>query len=868
MTCPDKYDLQIASIPLQQTHGLVCDWSKGGAGLKVEASNELKSSKVSTKGDYGVRDANDFFRIVQTDWSEGGGQTTYDREADSENAFWSSRHIDTSKVGSFTIGPAAATSAQTNALPDICAALNYYLVCAWNTTPFLKYSHDNVTWASCGGSSMPASAPTSLCSDGKYVYAAADRVWRGSTVNWELFTSDSEVGIKYVAFTAGILYGAKGDADTQATIGWFNGAGAYTDISPELGSAFNAVGTTFGLVASGNYVFWGVTNGVTTKLYKVMYAGGATKDTFEEVCAFPSGFVGASLYSYLGDIYVGGHFDGTADTLGVGAIYTVIGGSPALLTEVGTDKTKDNRVLSMCAYERNLYFVATGEVWRWDLRYGGYSHWAGPVNSTPLLSYLNIVWIGDWACNAIPGTGAEKDLQGGAATIHGPDDASVSDPSAAIESGALRVTVNGRNAWLQYEAEHGTSDGGTDNISDVTGTTVEVLIPAAFFTPWLWSLKYPTFRFGLNGSVKGIYLRVWYNAGSVWSCGLYSGNLRTNMDTLLGTCSISIAAHTLRLTLKGSSAKFYCDGVLKMSKTATKAASPTKTVWMRTSSPSTGDQDAIYSSLVNEMRWSDDGAYDKRESQTISGVGLACAQDAVWAACTGVGVMKSDPSAYYVPSEPDEAAELVSSQSAGAMPTIDKYFRAIHVQLDGALPTDCTVTVEGTIDGSSFEGQDVTPLDALGDDTESLRVFNIDIIGKNIVYKVHLTGTAELAPVVNEVAVLFKPMPKTPKTYTYFVRCWDSVESRVPGQEWDEDARTVADFIEDIANTVVTVERPGRPAFYGNVEGIEYLEAPPSGRAGGREGLYSLSIRSLGETAEAVAAGPVGPPHGPPHPVF
>ena len=867
MSCPDKYDLQITSIPLQQTHGLVCDWSKGGAGLKVEASNELKSSKVSTKGDYGVRDANDFFRIVQTDWSEGGGQTTYDREADSENAFWSSRHIDNSKVGSFTIGPASSTSDQTNALPDICAALSTYLVCAWNAAPFLKYSHDNVTWTSCSGT-MPASPPTSLCSDGKYVYAAANGVWRGSTTNWALFTA--ETGIDYVAFTAGILYGAKDDTSTTAKLGWFSGAGAYTDLSPLAGSAFNAAGTTFGLVASGNYVYWGVTNGVTTKLYKCMYGGGATKDTFEEVCAFPSGFVGASLYSYLGDVYVGGHFDGTATDLGIGAIYAVIADSPALLTEVGTDKTLDNRVLSMCAYERNLYFVSAGEVWRWDLRYGGYSHWAGPVQSTPLVSYLSIVWIGDWACNAIPGTGAEKNLQGGAATIHSPDDASVSDPSAAILNGAVKVTVNGRNAWLQYEAEHGTDAGGTLLISDGTGTTLEVLTPANLLTPWMYSLAYPTFRFGLNGSSKCIYLRVWYHSGSVWSCGLYSGNLRTNMDTLLGLCTISIAAHTLRLTLKGTSAKFYCDGVLKMSKTATAAASPAKTVWMRTSSPSTGDQDAIYSSLVNQMRWSDDGAYDKRESQTITGVGLACAQDAVWASCSGVGVMKSDPSAYYVPSEPDEAAELVSSQSAGSMPTVEKYFRAIHVQLDGVLPTGCTVAVDGTIDGNAFSGSDVTPLDALGDDTASLRIFNVDIIGKNIVYRVHITGTAELAPVVSEVAVLFKPMPKTPKTYTYFVRCWDAVESRLPGHEWDEDARTVADFLEDIANTVVTVERPGRPAFYGNVEGIEYLEAPPSDRSGGREGLYSLTIRSLGETDAVTPTGPVGSiePGGPPLPHF
>ena len=65
MTCENRYDLRVTDSA-GESHGLLADWGRGGAGLKAGLSSDLKSSSVSTKGDFGVRDATDHFRIVQS----------------------------------------------------------------------------------------------------------------------------------------------------------------------------------------------------------------------------------------------------------------------------------------------------------------------------------------------------------------------------------------------------------------------------------------------------------------------------------------------------------------------------------------------------------------------------------------------------------------------------------------------------------------------------------------------------------------------------------------------------------------------------------------------------------------------------------
>ena len=188
------------------------------------------------------------------------------------------------------------------------------------------------------------------------------------------------------------------------------------------------------------------------------------------------------------------------------------------------------------------------------------------------------------------------------------------------------------------------------------------------------------------------------------------------------------------------------------------------------------------------------------------------------------------------------------------MPTVDKWFNAIDVQLEGPLVIDDSgatdvrwtdVVASWTIDGSDGA--------AVGTVAEgNLMSFPIGTMGRNISTTLTLSSidpgnhtVQQLqTPVVAETAVLFTPAPKTTRLYSYFIRCWEGVQDRLGG-DWDQNAKAVADFLEECANCIVTVERPWGNSYQGKVEGLEYLEAPPSGKTDGREGIYKLQIRDV-----------------------
>lgn len=814
MSCPDKYDIQITDAD-DTSHGLICDWARQGAGLTIDPPNIPRSTDVSTKGSYGVRDANDYFRVVQTDWSEGGAQELYDREADSENAFYSSENIDVSTVGQFSLGPGLVTFTDTDAHAAIIAALydgsSRPLVFLVTTdSPYIKYSYDNVTWADITagtGDDMPDGAPVALATDGQYVYAAdASKVYRGTTTDWSLFETES--GITALAFCSGILYGTKGSTSATAQLGTFTGAlNAWTALSPAVSTAIDASGSTFGLVTSGRFVYWGITNGMVTKVYKAQYGGGSTTDTLQEVASFPTGFVGACMYAYLDTVYVGGHFDGATASTGLGAIYAIVNDAPARLTDVGSDRTADNRVLAMTAYERQLYFVSNQHVWRWDLVHGGYSHWAGPVNSTTVDS--SIVWTKTWDMSDEPTD----------CTITS-SNAGISYASASeVEFTAL--APGGGAAYAQFRS--------TGAVVDTTGTTLEMDLLGYPFT--IWPGKSQSITLAILGSAKDARIVLTNPVGydyADYTAGLYSG---TTLLAALGSFDGLLPA-TWRLTLKNGEANVWKDGTLLASKTAT-TASTTARVQLRWDYPNPAGEPVAYTeAYVDRVRWSDDGAYDPNAVSSFTGYGMAAARDAVWVAGTGVEIQKTSGTA--------TSGHLVASQSSGNMPTVDKYLNALTVQCPNTVPVGGTVGAQVTIDGVG--PQPLTEDATLSD--SYLHWFPIEQTGRRLQSRIDLTATND-SPVVAETAVLFTPMPKTTKLYSYFVRCWNDVESRVSGLLWDEDAETVSDFLESVANTIVTVSRPGRDDYTGKVEGVEYLEAPPSRTANGREGVYKVNIRQV-----------------------
>lgn len=851
MACPQAYDLQLTDAD-GTAHGFICDWSKGGAGLTVEKASNLENSRVSTKGDYGVRDVTDFDRIIQTDWSEGEGQTTYDRDIDSASAYYKSKRVYVGEVGELRIGP-QVTETTDLVRDDDCTTLPAIIAhgddgdlplvygAFTNVTDELKrirYSSDGVSWTDIS-TAGPDDNATAMCSDGQYIYAACGGVvYQGDATGFQSSVGADNTGITHVAFASGYLYAAKGAVGTTAQVGTFDngtwdsttGTANWTEMTPPDGTAINAAGETFGLVSSGNYVYWGVTNNVITKVYKLMYSSIADNVLFQEVCVFPTGFVGRSMYAYLGTIYVGGGFVTDDTDTGIGAIYAIINDQPALLTDVGTRSEEDNHVRAMTAYARSLYFVANADIWRWDLVRGGYSHHAGPLNSNEVIDYDTITWGLDWSCDVVPGTGAEED-----ATLSTLGASSVSFGNAQM---LITLSENG-GAWRKY-----TTTNSQTSMNNAIGTTMEVDIPDPLATEaeFLSGVHDTGFVMSIqDGTLAALVEMQRSRTSNLVTVKLMSGTNHVSSSTV-ATASfndVTYGGSTIRFTLKGTIAKVFLDDALLCSGTISTATTD-KSVYIQAYRLISGAADDDVS--IKEVRMSDDGAYEPGAYTTVTGVGIAALGDKIVAACSGYGHSVSSsvlasPTTYC----DNDSGYVMSSLSSGNMPTVDKYFHAVHVNVASGVPENCTVTCAVEVDGAiSMLTEDTDQ----GDD--NLLVFPIGVVGRRIRYVLFVTSSDGLRTVIpTEVAILFRPVPKTTRLYSYYLRVWDRVESRVNGQMWDEDAETCCDFIEEVANTTVTVDRPTGASYTGYIESLQFVEAPPSARSSGRQGIYKLDIRRL-----------------------
>lgn len=835
MTCENRYDLRITDAQ-GESHGLLCDWGRGGAGLRIERpSDNLKTNNASTKGSFGVKDPTDANRVIQTDWSEGAGQKTYDRDIDSERAFESSRNIDVSTVGELRLGPQMDMTLQASMLPPLIShgTISNGTPLVWGSFSDASTATNRVRWTTEGSvwtrlaSTGPDGSPVSFASDGETLWMASTTghvytlTYDGATQYAPADTNTHD--ITDLAVTAGYLYGAKGTATTDARLGvWLPRTSLpvgdeWTALSPVEGEAINAAGTTFGLVASGNYVYWGVTNNQVTKVLKARYSATAGDVVLTTVATFPFGFVGACMTAYLGTIYVGGHYMWEQPKRGVGSIYAIINDTPARLLDIG-GRDSDNRVLAMAPYEKSLYFVSGLQMWRWDLVLGGHSHFAGPLYSMPVTAYADLTWTGTYAMSAAP-TGAT-------ATIVGSAWAEYNDIHQSANCVQLSAIQNSSVEVVVPETGIGSA------------TTLEVDLPAyAIEDVQVGSLNksYVGVRNGTN-SAK-INLSKPNTRGVVgYTCALACG---TNTLATFNIPVISVP-HTLRLTLDGTSAKAYVDDVLVGSGTTT-SSTPDKNIYYGVDNWASSD--AMCNFHIDEIRWLDE-LYDANlvNDVTSEGVGLACMSNMVVASCSGYGPAVTDPGKYVV-SDQTITPHILFSRTSGNMPTVAKYFSAVHVTLEAPLPEGCVVTAFLTIDGTAVS---IEADETLSEDY--LLVFPVPssvATGNFAQLRLDIENTdSTVTPRIAEAALLFEPVPKVPKSYAYFIRCWQNAQDN-SDHDWDEDAVTVADWLEEIAGQVVTVERAGRSSYTGRIEALELAEGPPSGKANGREGLWSLSVKAL-----------------------
>ena len=844
MTCEPRYDLRITDGN-SESHGLILDWPKGGAGFTFDTPTLPASTAVSTKGDYGVRDAKDAFRIVQTDWSVGQGQETYDHTTDSESGFWESKNIDTSVKGTLRLGREMITSLLGTRSPVICVGYlddgTPALFAGRSGSPFIEYSLDGDEWSAVAGT---VAEPVCLTSDGDKVYAArkdTGQIIAGNSTGWaSLIAGGDNADFDHLAFASGVLYGSKMNSTTPEVWAYHVTANvpALEQSTAPSGSSINAVGENFGLVPSQNVVYWGVTNGTTTKVFKVMYGDGSVvQPVLQEVAVFPDGFVGLCMYSYLGDVYVGGCYPGVDPDTGIGAIYAIISDTPALLTEVGTDRTLDNRVVSISAWERDIYFVAASQVWRWDMRYGGYSHWTGPLDPSPVQTYADITWDKTWDFSAAPSAATIDYIRGSAI-------------SYANGEGAISVGTDDLSS-LTVDALADTSPS-TDGLDDTVGITAELDLLGNCLSRTGQPDTSAVLYFGIDGSAATGYVRLYTDPsdGSQYvHCDLYSGNKRDGTDDLIARSigfhiGPNTTTYTIRLTIHNWHAKVYvttgtnttllCEGSL------TTAPTVAKSVWLKAGRKYVFGTHQPQWAYVDRVRWTSEGAYSTDLMLPVLAPQLVFFNAQAYVACSDLSVAYTTDN-YFTASGDQAYPYLTFSQTSGNMPTVPKFFTAFHVQLKKGLDAPCSLLLSGTVDGRTF---------SVGEDpdasTDGLRVFPLNLIGHTIQPTLSFVTTDNgYTPVVSDTSILFTPMPGNACVYSFYICCWDRVESRTKGQLWDEKAGVVADWLQTLANTVVTVERPNGPSFQGKVEGLQYVEAPPSTEARGPEGIYQLDVRVM-----------------------
>ena len=820
MTCPEKYDLFVTDQN-GVSHGLVCDWAKGGIGLKLDPAPDITHGwNVSTKGDYGVRDANDFWRIIQSDWSEGCGQPTYDRDSDSASSFQSSEDIDTSDVGKFRLGPSLQAFNTGDQIVHALAAGvalgdKFFFTCNLGAGNYIRYCSSDITSVSAPTGTTPTGMPGGLCTDGVKVYAAtANGVYCGGTTGWATYSNDSSNGnnsyFTDCAWAGGTLYACKGTTSSSAWLGYFDTASppVWRALSPAATRSINlAAAVTFGLVSNANYVYWGITNNGQTNLYKAMRVSDGN-DVFQEVASFPQGFVGISLYAYLGTVYVGGYYQSATTNMGLGAIYAVINDQPVLLTTVGQDRSTDNRVMAITGYAKNLYFVSAGRIWRWDIVHGGYSHWAGDVNNP----------LGAAATNSIPvmeQTTVDWDMGSAPA-------------GATVSDGGMSLTWGG---WLTVRNNHKSENAvisQATSIPNAIGSTTTISLPADALR-YQAEFSLPYMALGVRDDTRYFFAYFTPKSASSYEVSIHDaeGNALCYFGSYNGTQS-----HTFRFVISGAQVTSYCDytclGAVQIP--AVTGPSGTNLVSLDFFA-GTSDHPSNYNFVVDDVSWYN-AVHQIGTITPATGIGLACLNDEVYATCSGIGIFRTRRSTTAT------SGYLLTSKSSGNMPTVNKLFTGVNVTTEDIF---AGLSCQAIVDGLMY---DMTESDETVGTRYHVFHFPYPVIGRAIQLRFAI-DTAAQTPVVTEHSVLFLPMPGSKKVYTYAIRCWEGVESRVTGQKWDENAQEVADWLEDTCHTLVTVERPGRDAYWAVLDALDYIEAPPSKQANGREGLYSLQIKEL-----------------------
>lgn len=388
-----KYDLVIEDGD-GEAHGYVVWWASEEQPFKVtrgKAALPTNNSQSAAKSgsNYSVRDQDSEYIIPMVNFQKGEGQKSMDGEDGSAEKYYRSRCIDVSREGEFRIHAATTDLEDSDVSGILCPYRNYMIASFDPTGPDGSGNYDQIRYSASNAAAYsevdfagtpPAGNVVDIVCDGQYAYAAidgTDGIWRGypttSADQWtELSTSDSAHSMTSLAYCGGYLYGSKGNAYATSSIGAFDYASprVWTAMLLNPSTSNSTVTTTNKLVPMGTYVYWLHGNAGHTRIFK---AQEASTDVFQEICTFPSGYYARDLCEYAGYLYAIGYWlHGSRDKTTCFMI------SPDGDMTNLFDMERENiasRAVRCQAWQWYIYFLLDdGNLYRWDLKHGGYSH--------------------------------------------------------------------------------------------------------------------------------------------------------------------------------------------------------------------------------------------------------------------------------------------------------------------------------------------------------------------------------------------------------------------------------------------------------------------------------------------------------------
>lgn len=433
-------------------------------------------------GQYDVRDAEGEKAITHLDWTLGAGQRSLDAEGASPYRFWDSSNMDVESAGKLQLLPGVDYTPKAAATGPCFSALGYLWMAQVGSG--VNFSSDGTTWtAATWPANVPDSTVSSFCSDGTFIYASIPGgtypgVYKGTMTGGACaFTKHCAEKVSHIAWAAGYLFGARSylasTHDAKAAI--LDAANSYAFSTAACTPAVIASVTSVGLASAGNAVYWVVSQGSQSFVYKLAYDPDAKTMTTEQFMELPSGFIATCALGYLSSVYVGGYWESDYAGYGMGSLYVCADGYAAPLVNIGERPehtptpeipANDNRIFALTSGAKDIYFSTNRAVYRWDIDQGGYSHCfdltASGMGASP------DVWLGSaysWDGSDMTATAGHRYPSGWTDTDSG--------TCTWSTSGGVSTIAGGGTTTLSCSPTAG------DALSNATGTTLAIRTGAA-----------------------------------------------------------------------------------------------------------------------------------------------------------------------------------------------------------------------------------------------------------------------------------------------------------------------------------------------------------------------------------------------------